>query len=96
MAKTTDLDVGYVSKLARLNLTEEETRRFQKQLADVLKYAEKLRDVDVGHVDAAAHGVPMFNVFREDKPCDWLTAEEALGNAPHKANQLFVVTKVVE
>jgi aspartyl-tRNA(Asn)/glutamyl-tRNA(Gln) amidotransferase subunit C len=96
MAKATDLDVGYVSKLARLNLSEEETRLFQKQLADVLKYAGKLREVDVSHVEAAAHAVPMFNVFREDEPRDWFTAEEALSNAPHKANQLFVVTKVVE
>jgi len=96
MAGAADFDVAYVAKLARLNLSEEETRRFQKQLADVLKYAEKLREVDVSHVEAAAHGVPMFNVFREDEPCDWLSAEEALGNAPHKANQLFVVTKVVE
>jgi aspartyl-tRNA(Asn)/glutamyl-tRNA(Gln) amidotransferase subunit C len=96
MAKATDLDVGYVSKLARLNLSGEETLLFQKQLADVLKYAEKLREVDVSHVEAAAHAVPMFNVFREDEPRDWFTADEALSNAPHKANQLFVVTKVVE
>ena len=96
MAKATDLDVGYVSKLARLNLSEEETQLFQKQLAEVLKYADKLAEVDVSQVEAAAHAVPMFNVFREDEPCDWFTAEEALSNAPHKANQLFVVTKVVE
>jgi len=96
MATKTDLDVGYVAKLARLNLSDEETGLFQKQLADVLKYAEKLSKVDVSHVEAAAHAVPMFNVFREDEPCDWLTAEEALSNAPHKANQLFLVTKVVE
>ena len=96
MAKATDLDVGYVSKLARLNLSDEETQLFQKQLADVLKYAEKLREVDVSHVEAAAHAVPMFNVFREDEPGDCLTAEEALANAPQKANQLFIVTKVVE
>ena len=96
MAKAADFDAAYVSKLARINLTDEETARFQKQLTDVLKYAEKLGEVDVSHVEAAAHGVPMFNVFREDKPCDWLSAEEALSNAPHKANQLFVVTKVVE
>ena len=96
MAKPTDLDVGDVSTLARLNLTKEETKLFQKQLADVLKYAEKLGEVDVSHVEAAAHAVPMFNVFREDKPCDWFTADEALSNAPHKANQLFIVTKVVE
>ena len=96
MAKATDLDVGYVSKLARLNLTDDETKRFQKQLADVLKYAGKLGEVDVSHVEAAAHAVPMFNVFREDEACDWLTPDEALSNAPAKANQLFVVTKVVE
>jgi aspartyl-tRNA(Asn)/glutamyl-tRNA(Gln) amidotransferase subunit C len=96
MAEAIDLDVGYVSKLARLNLSDEETRLFQKQLADVLKYAEKLREVDVSHVEAAAHAVPMFNVFREDEPRDWFTAEEALSNAPLKANQLFIVTKVVE
>ena len=96
MAKSTDLDVGYVSKLARLNLSDEETKLFQKQLADVLKYAEKLGEVDVSHVEAAAHAVPMFNVFREDEPCDWFSADEALTNAPHKANQLFIVTKVVE
>jgi aspartyl-tRNA(Asn)/glutamyl-tRNA(Gln) amidotransferase subunit C len=96
MAKATDLDVGYVSKLARLNLSDEETRLFQKQLADVLKYAEKLREVDVSHVEAAAHAVPMFNVFREDESHPWLTAEGALSNAPHKANHLFIVTKVVE
>ena len=96
MPKPTDLDVGYVSKLARLNLSDEETKLFQKQLADVLKYAEKLRAVDVSHVEAAAHAIPIFNVFREDEPRDWFTADEALSNAPHKANQLFVVTKVVE
>ena len=96
MAKAPDFDVAYVSKLARLNLTDEETNLFQKQLADVLKYAEKLGEVDVSQVNATAHGVPMFNVFREDEPCDWFTAEEALSNAPQKANQLFIVTKVVE
>ena len=47
-------------------------------------------------MEAAAHAVPIFNVFREDEPRDWFTAEEALSNAPQQANQLFIVTKVVE
>jgi aspartyl-tRNA(Asn)/glutamyl-tRNA(Gln) amidotransferase subunit C len=96
MAETSDLDVAYVAKLARLNLTGEETLLFQKQLSDVLKYAAKLGEVDVSHVEAAAHAIPVFNVFREDEPRDWFTAEQALSNAPHKANNLFIVTKVVE
>ena len=90
------LDVAYVARLARLNLTDAETELFQKQLGDVLKYAEKLTEVDVSHVEPAAHALPIFNVFREDTPRDWFTAEQALSNAPRQANGLFIVTKVVE
>lgn len=96
MAKTSDLDVAYVGRLARLSLTDEETELFQKQLGDVLKYAEKLREVDVNNVEAAAHALPIFNVFREDAPRDWFTAQQALSNAPRQANGLFIVPKVVE
>ena len=96
MANTSDLDVAYVARLARLNLTDAETELFQKQLGDVLKYAEKLREVDVSNVDAAAHALPIFNVFREDAPRDWFTAQQALSNAPRQANGLFIVPKVVE
>ena len=96
MAEPSQIDVGYVAKLARVNLSDAETRLFQKQLGDVLKYAEKLREVDVSDVEAAAHAIPIFNVFREDQPGDCFTAEEALSNAPRRANNLFIVTKVVE
>jgi len=96
MAKTSDLDVAYVARLARLNLTDAETELFQKQLGDVLKYVEQLTEVDVSHVQPAAHALPIFNVFREDTPRDWFTAEQALSNAPRQANGLFIVTKVVE
>ena len=91
-----DLDVSYVAKLARLDLTEEERQLFQGQLEEVLAYANKLGDVDVSGVEAAAHAVPLFNVFREDQPRNWFTAEEALRNAPRQANGLFIVPKVVE
>jgi len=96
MAKGSDLDVAHVAKLARLNLSDAETELFQRQLGHILNYADKLRGVDVSEVEAAAHAIPIFNVFREDEPRDWFTAEEALSNAPCQANGLFIVTKVVE
>ena len=96
MARDSDLDVAYVARLARLNLTKAETELFQKQLGEVLKYVEKLRELNVSGVEAAAHGVPIFNVFREDAPRDWFTAEEALSNAPRQTDGLFIVPKVVE
>jgi len=94
MAGNSDLDVAYVAKLARINLTEDEAKIFQKQLDDVLKYVEKLRQVDVTGIDATAHALPV--VFGDDAPRDWFTAEQALSNAPRQANGLFVVPKVVE
>ena len=96
MSKPGDIDVSYVAQLARLKLTDEETRLFQKQIGDVLKYADKIKQVDVSKVEASAHVVPMFNVLREDEPRDWFNAEKALENAPAKAKNLFIVTKVVE
>jgi aspartyl-tRNA(Asn)/glutamyl-tRNA(Gln) amidotransferase subunit C len=96
MAANSDLDVGYVARLARINLSEREAKAFQKQLNDVLKYVEKLRQAEVSHVEAAAHALPIFNVFREDKSQDWFTAEQALSSAPQKTNGLFIVPKVVE
>jgi aspartyl-tRNA(Asn)/glutamyl-tRNA(Gln) amidotransferase subunit C len=96
MRRTSELDVAYVARLARINLTEAEAELFQKQLDDVLKYVEKLRQADVSNVEAAAHVLPIFNVFREDAPHDWFPAEQALSNAPRQANGLFIVPKVVE
>ena len=94
MSANSDLDVAYVARLARVNLTEDEAKIFQKQLGDVLKYVEKLGQVDITGVDAAAHALPV--VFRDDAPRDWFTAEQALSNAPRQANGLFIVPKVVE
>ena len=96
MAWAADLDVAYVARLARINLTEEEANAFQKQLGDVLNYVEKLRQTDVSRVEVAAQALPIFNVFREDAPRDWFTAEQALSNAPQNASGLFIVPKVVE
>ena len=94
MDANSNLDVAYVARLARINLTQDEGKIFQKQLDDVLKYVEKVGQLDVTGVDAAAHAVPA--VFRDDAPRDWFTAEQALSNAPRQANGLFVVPKVVE
>ena len=96
MSEPAGIDVSYVAKLARLELTPEETNLFQKQLGEVLKYVAKLNEVDVTGVEAATHAVPVCNVLRADEPRDWFTAEEALSNAPRQRDHLFIVPKVVE
>ena len=96
MPVASEIDVAYVARLARLNLSAEETALFQRQLAQVLEHAARLNEVNVESVEPAAQAFSTFNVFREDEPRDSLTQEEALSNAPRAANGLFIVPKVVE
>jgi aspartyl-tRNA(Asn)/glutamyl-tRNA(Gln) amidotransferase subunit C len=91
-----NFDVRYTAQLARLNLSDAEIAKFQTQLSHVLAYVEKLEQVDVSGVEPTAHANAVYNVFREDTPRDWLTADQALANAPRSANHLFVVPKVIE
>jgi aspartyl-tRNA(Asn)/glutamyl-tRNA(Gln) amidotransferase subunit C len=91
-----NLDVRDVARLARIELTDEEATTFQSQLGRVLEYVEQLKTLDVSGVEPTAHANPVFNVLREDVAHPGLTREAALSNAPHSANNLVVVTKVIE
>ncbi len=90
------INVRHLAHLARLNLTEEETVAFESQLGQVLNYVKTLELLDVSGVEPTAHAAPVFNVFREDEIRESFSESEALANAPRKANDLFIVTKVVE
>lgn len=91
-----DIDVKYVAHLARLSLSAEEEQKIGAQLGNILGYIEKLKQVDVTGVEPTAHAFPLVNVTRADEVRPSLTNEEALRNAPAKANGLFMVPKIVE
>jgi aspartyl-tRNA(Asn)/glutamyl-tRNA(Gln) amidotransferase subunit C len=90
------LDVRNTAKLARLELSDAETSRFQNQLSQVLAYVEKLKQVDVTGIEPTAHTSRVQNVFRTDEPRDGFSARDALSNAPRQASGLFLVSKVIE
>ena len=91
-----NIDVKYVAHLARLSLTPEEEQKIGAQLGQILDYIEKLKEVDVTGVEPTAHPFPLINVTRPDEIRPSISNEEALRNAPAKANGLFIVPKIVE
>jgi aspartyl-tRNA(Asn)/glutamyl-tRNA(Gln) amidotransferase subunit C len=91
-----EIDVKYVAHLARISLTPEEEQKIGAQLGNILTYIEKLKELDVSQVEPTAHAVPLINVVRPDEVRPSLPTEEALRNAPAKANGLFLVPKIVE
>lgn len=91
-----EFDVKYVARLARIKLSPDEEQKIGDQLTQVLKYVEKLRELDVTNVEPTAHAMPLVNVFRPDEIRDSLPHDEAMRNAPSTANRLFMVPKIVE
>ncbi|MGO8764598.1 MAG: Asp-tRNA(Asn)/Glu-tRNA(Gln) amidotransferase subunit GatC [Limisphaerales bacterium] len=89
-------DIHYLAHLARLALTPDEEKKLSAQLGNILGYIEKLKELDVANVEPTAHAVPMINVTRADEIRASLSNEDALRNAPSKANGLFMVPKIVE
>jgi aspartyl-tRNA(Asn)/glutamyl-tRNA(Gln) amidotransferase subunit C len=91
-----EIDVKYVAHLARISLSPVEEQKIGAQLGNILGYIEKLRELDVSQVEPTAHAVPLINVTRPDEVRPSLPTDEALRNAPAKANGLFLVPKIVE
>jgi len=96
MSKITKKDVEHVAKLARLRLSEKEKEKFAKQLDQILKYVNKLNELDTKKVKPTSHVFSLKNVFREDKVGKSLKVEKVLENAPEKAKGFFKVPKVIE
>lgn len=89
--------IDYVSKLALLDLTEEEKVKLSKQLSDIISYFKKLNDLDTSDVKPTTHAIEgLKNVFREDIPWKSLSNEEALKNAQHKKDGYFKAPRILK
>jgi len=93
--KLTFEEVEHVARLARLQLSPEETETFTHQLNDILVYMEKLEGLDTTGVEPTTHALHLSNAFREDQVSPSLPREEALALAPEQGSSAFIVPKVI-
>lgn len=89
-------DVEHVANLARLNLSDTEKEKFTEQLNAILKYAEKLNELDTENVEPTSHVLPITNVMREDVTKESLPIEKVLLNAPDEEDGQIKVPAVLE
>ena len=90
------IDVAYIARLAKLNLTPEETEQFSADLNQVLGYVAQLEQWNTEGVEPMYHPLPVFDAVREDIPGTSLSNDAALANAPAAEDGQFRVPKVVE
>ncbi|MBM7565310.1 Asp-tRNA(Asn)/Glu-tRNA(Gln) amidotransferase subunit GatC [Paenibacillus sacheonensis] len=92
----TRTDVEHVANLARLELSEQEKEQFEGQLNAILKYAEKLNELQTDDVEPTTHVLPVYNVMRDDAIRESVSNETALRNAPEDEDGQFKVPAVLE
>ncbi len=90
------IDVPYLARLARLEVTPEEVEIFEGQLGRILDHVEQMNRLDVSGIEPTAHAITVFDVIREDGVSESLPKAAILENAPRSANGLFVVPKVLD
>ncbi len=88
-------DVRHVAKLARLHMSDAEVDKFTRQLGTILKYVNKLSQLDVSGVQPMAHALPIHNVLRNDVVEEALPVEKVLQNAPQRDGDFFAVPKII-
>ncbi|MCL4549763.1 MAG: Asp-tRNA(Asn)/Glu-tRNA(Gln) amidotransferase subunit GatC [Bacteroidetes bacterium] len=91
----TKKDVEHIANLARLKFNDAELENYTHQLNDILKYVEKLNELNTDDVEPLSHPVENANVFREDKLKQSISTEDALKNAPNRTDEFFKVPKVI-
>lgn len=89
-------DVAKVAVLARLRLSPDELATFTGQLNTIVDFVAQLQEPDTSGVEPLAHGVEVRNVFRDDVLGPALPREKALGNAPKRNVEGFLVPAVLE
>jgi aspartyl-tRNA(Asn)/glutamyl-tRNA(Gln) amidotransferase subunit C len=97
--KITEEEVRYVADLANLKLTEEEVRKFQADLDEILIHVDRLKEIDTSNIE------PMTQVLyeaeetatlRPDRERPGLGSRLALANAPLSGSGYFKVPEVIK
>ncbi|MCD6109922.1 Asp-tRNA(Asn)/Glu-tRNA(Gln) amidotransferase subunit GatC [bacterium] len=90
-------DIKHIAKLSRLKLSDNEAKKFSRQLSDIIKYIEQLKEVNTDGVEETSQVTGLKNVTQSDdikRRCD---GEELLECSPlPKERQQIRVKSVIK
>ena len=88
--------VKHISKLARISLDEKKVDRLSKDLSSIMKFIEKLNELNTDKTTPLTSIINASLKSREDEVKDGKIRDQILKNSPEKNVEFFVVPKVVE
>ncbi|MCL2436593.1 MAG: Asp-tRNA(Asn)/Glu-tRNA(Gln) amidotransferase subunit GatC [Clostridiales bacterium] len=89
-------NIQKLSKMAKLHLSEDESKKIEKQMEILVKDLDKLDEVDTSDVKPFVYAITLTNVLRKDQVVKKIDREVLLENAPDHINGYFKVPKTVD
>ncbi|MEP7166051.1 MAG: Asp-tRNA(Asn)/Glu-tRNA(Gln) amidotransferase subunit GatC [Ferruginibacter sp.] len=90
-----DALVDKLAMLSRLHFNDTEKTAIKNDLEKMIRFVDKLNELDTAGVEPLMHISNNVNILREDEPARGCSREEALLNSPMKDEQFFKVPKVI-
>ena len=88
-------EILHIAKLADLSLSEEEVKKYQEQLQDILNFANIVNNANTEELEETISSNELYNVFRKDEILQEFSREELLQNAPDMQKGMFKIPKVI-
>ena len=88
--------VKHISKLARISLEEKKIDSLSKDLSSIMKFIEKLKELNTDKTIPLTSIINASLKSREDEVKDGKIRDQILKNSPEKNEEFFVVPKVIE
>lgn len=89
-------EVRRIAFLARLKLSQEEEKRYARQLSAILDYAARLQEVDTSTIPPTATVLPLRAPMRADVARASTPRDKLLANAAAKKAGMFQVPPVLD
>jgi len=86
--------VKEIASLARLDLTDEETKAFVSQFKDILEYVSILNEVDTVNVPPAYFSSANQSVTRDDVVQESVPTKDFLSNVPQSKDDFVLIPRV--
>ncbi|MCX6809875.1 MAG: Asp-tRNA(Asn)/Glu-tRNA(Gln) amidotransferase subunit GatC [Candidatus Berkelbacteria bacterium] len=94
-------DVLQVAKLARLELSDAQVKKFSEQLNSVFELFKKIEKVELDNVEETSQVTGLRNVFKKDEiKCDeqatTCSTDNLLSNIPYREENKIIVPRIIE
>ena len=88
-------EVKKVAEMARIDLSDAEVEKFQKDLSSVLDYVAELQQVATDGLEIVSSVTGLENVERTDSPVLADIQEDLIANAPGRKDRYYKVKSIL-